>query len=41
MGDHRDHLAEYNRARRLGLVRDDVWYSAVSIESMLRDEASA
>jgi hypothetical protein len=40
LSDHRDHVAELERLRAAGRLFDDVWYSAVSIEPMLRDEAA-
>jgi hypothetical protein len=41
MGPHRDHRAELERARVAGRLFDDVWYAAVSIEPMLRDEVAS
>jgi len=35
LGDHRDHLAEYDRARLAGRVPDELWAAAMAVEARL------
>lgn len=41
MSAHRDHVAEYARARLAGYLFDDVWADALGLEPMLGEEATA